>query len=163
MVETFADKFWTQHIRGATHIGGNTLDLLTSSSPDMVVDVEKLGYLGSGDQMMMEASIAGPAKEEQTTELVPDWQKANLEAMKQAIEEINWTVEFGEKSGKECMETIYKVLERETEKHVPMKLRRKPIWMNKNIIRLIRKKKRMVLMTMPALKHTEMCKRKSRK
>ena len=82
-------------------------------------------------------------------------------------------VEFGEKSGKECMETIYKVLERETENHVPMKLRRigqKPIWMNKNIIRLIRKKKRLWRWytedggtTMPALKHTEMSKRRSRK
>ena len=41
VVETFADKFWTQHVRGPTHILGNTLDLLTSSCPDMVVDVEK--------------------------------------------------------------------------------------------------------------------------
>ena len=62
VLETFADMFWTQHVRGSTHIRGNTLDLLTSSSPDMVVDVEKLGYLGSGDHMMLETSIAGPAK-----------------------------------------------------------------------------------------------------
>ena len=48
------------------------MDLLTSSNPDMVVDVEKLGYLGSGDHMMIEASIAGPAKEEESTEMVPD-------------------------------------------------------------------------------------------
>ena len=27
VVETFADKFLTQLVRGATHIGGNTLDL----------------------------------------------------------------------------------------------------------------------------------------
>ena len=44
------------------------------------------------------------------------------------------------------MDVIYKVLDRETEKHVPMMLRRsdqKPIWMHKNILRLIRKKKRL--------------------
>ena len=46
-------------MRGPTHVGGNTLDLLTSSNPDMVVDVEKLGYLGSGDHMMIEASKGG--------------------------------------------------------------------------------------------------------
>ena len=106
MVETFADKFWTQHVRGSTHTGGNTLDLLTSSNPDMVVDVVKMGYLGSGDHMILETSIAGPAKQEQSTESVPDWQKADLEGMKQAIADIDWNEEFGERNGKECMEIV---------------------------------------------------------
>ena len=112
----------------------------------MVVDIEKLGYLGSGDHMMLETSIAGPAREEDSMELVPDWQKADMEGLKQAVAEINWTEEFGDKTGKECMEVMYKVLERETERHVPIKLRRssqKPIWMNRNIIRPIGKKKRL--------------------
>ena len=129
---------------GPTHIGANTLDLLTSSNPDMVVDVEKLGYLGTGDHMMLEASIVGPAEDDETIELVPDWPTADLEAMKVAIANIDWKSEFGERSGKECMEVIYQVLDRETKKHVPMKLRRsghKPFWMNRNILRLIRKKK----------------------
>ena len=119
VVDTFADKFWTQHIRGPTHVGGNTLDLLTSSNPDMVVDVEKLGYLGTGDHMMIETSIAGPARVEESTEMVPDWQKADMEGMKQAIADINWAEEFGDRSGKECMEIVYSVLERETERFVP--------------------------------------------
>ena len=72
VVDTFSDKFWTQLIRGSTHINGNTLDLLTSSNPDMVVDVQKLGYLGNADHMMIETSLAGPAQEEETNELVPD-------------------------------------------------------------------------------------------
>ena len=112
----------------------------------MVVDVEKQGYLGSGDHMMIETSIAGPARQEETQELVPDWHKANMEGIKQAIADINWAEEFGEMSGKECMDTVYRVLERETERHVPKKLRRagqKPIWMDKNILRLVRKKKRL--------------------
>ena len=94
MVDTFADMFWTQHVRGATHIGGNTLDLLTSRNPDMVVGVEKQGYLGNGDHMMLEASIVGPAKAEETTQLVPDWLKADLGAMKDAIDSIDWQIEF---------------------------------------------------------------------
>ena len=146
VVDTLADKFWTQHVRGATHIGGNTLDLFTSSNPDMVVGVEKHGYLGNGDHLMLEASIVGPSREEESTQLVPDWLKADIEGMKNSIAEVDWQVEFGEKSGKECMEVFYNVLDREIEKHVPMKLRRagqKPIWMSKNIMRLIRKKKRL--------------------
>ena len=146
VIDTFADKFWTQHIRGATHINGNTLDLLTSSNPDMVVDVQKLGYLGTGDHMMIEGSLVGPGQVVETTELVPDWRKADLEAMKEAIASVNWTEEFGESNGADCMDTLYRVLDREMEKFVPKKLRRtdqKPIWMNRNILRLVRKKKRL--------------------
>ena len=83
-------------VRGPTHVGGNTLDLLTSSNPDMVVDVEKLGYLGNGDHLMLEASLVGPAKDEETTQLVPDWTKADLEAMKDSIANIDWVLEFGD-------------------------------------------------------------------
>ena len=123
-IETFADKFWTQHVRGATHVGGNTLDLLTSSNPDMVVDVQKLGYLGTGDHMMLEASLVGPGQVVETTELVPDWRKADLVGMKDAIANIDWKEEFGENNGTDCMDTLYKVLDREMDKFVPKKLRR---------------------------------------
>ena len=83
--------------------------------------------------MSHEASIAGPAGVEETTELVPDWHKADMEGMKQAMAEINWLEEFGDRNGKECMEIVYSVIERETDRFVPRKLRRvgqKPIWMN---------------------------------
>ena len=93
-----------------------------------------------------DTSLLGSTKVVETTQLLPDWLKADLGAMKESLAEIDWNVEFGESSGKECMDIFYKVLDRETEKHIPMKLRRasqKPIWMNKNVIRLIRKKKRL--------------------
>ena len=44
------------------------------------------------------------------------------------------------------MEVFYKVVRRETERCIPKKMRRKssrPLWMSKNIIRLIRKKRRL--------------------
>lgn len=146
VVDTFADKFWTQLVRGATHINGNTLDLVTTSNPDMVVDVQKLGYLGNGDHMMIEASLVGPGLVAESTELVPDWRKADLVGMREAIGNVNWAEEFGDSNGADCMDTIYRVLDREMKRFVPNKTRRanqKPIWMNKNILRLIRKKKRL--------------------
>ena len=134
LVDTFADKFWTQLVRGSTHINGNTLDLVTTSNPDMVVDIQKQGYLGSADHMMIEASLVGPGQLVETTELVPDWRKADLKGMNEAIKNVNWTEEFGDSSGADCMDTIYEVLDREMKKFVPNKVRRanqKPIWMNK--------------------------------
>ena len=66
--------------------------------------------------------------------------------MKDAIANVDWREEFGESNGADCMNIFYKTLDREMDKFIPKKLRRadqKPIWMNKNILRLIRKKKRL--------------------
>ena len=52
---------------------------------------------------------------------------------------------FSDKGGEECMDLFYSVIQRETDKCIPKKMRRigsRPIWMNKNILRMIRKKKR---------------------
>ena len=78
----------------------------------MVVDVQNLGYLGTGDHMMLEASLVGPGQVVETTELVPDWRKADLAGMKDAVANIDWKEEFGEGNGAACMDTIYKVLDR---------------------------------------------------
>ena len=73
----------------------NTLDLVTTSNPNMVADVQKLGGLGMGDLIMIEASLIGPGQVAETTELVLDWRKADLGAMKVAIDNVDWTEEFG--------------------------------------------------------------------
>ena len=57
--------------------------------------------------MMIEASLVGPGQVTETTELVPDWRKADLEKMKEAIGNVNWDAEFGESNGAECMDIIY--------------------------------------------------------
>ena len=90
--------------------------------------------------------LVGPAKDENTRELVPDWSRADYSAMREAFAAVNWEDEFQGKGGEECMDLFYTVIQRETERCIPKKLRRKasrPIWMNKNILRLIRKKKRL--------------------
>ena len=66
--------------------------------------------------------------------------------MREAFEAVDWEEEFKDKEGKECMDLFYSVIQRVKYECVPKKLRRagsRPIWMNKNIPRLIRKKKRL--------------------
>ena len=145
LLDLVGDKFWTQLVRGPTHVDGNTLDLVMPSSPELVAGVETLGFLGSCDHNMIEISLVGPALDQSSKQLVPDWSKADYEAIKVALEEVNWEEEFRDKPGSDCMDILYSVIERETERCIPKKLRRtssKPIWMNKNIMRLIRKKRR---------------------
>ena len=61
--------------------------------------------------------------------------------MKLALKEVNWEQEFEGKSGVECLEVFYEVMRRETERCIPKKVRRR--WMSGNIIRMIRKKRRL--------------------
>ena len=41
-LETVESKFMTQHVGGSTHVGGHLLDLVLSSSENMVMEVERM-------------------------------------------------------------------------------------------------------------------------
>ena len=77
---------------------------------------------------------------------MPDWAKADLQAMKQKLGEVEWEEEFGEIGGEECMAKFCETVERVTRECVPTKLRRtgnKPLWMTGNIMRMLRRKRRL--------------------
>ena len=116
--------FWSQHVDFPTHSDGNILDLVLSSESELVHSISDLGMLGKGDHTMMEVVVTGPGNENHSKELVPDWQKADLDAMKAAIDEIDWETELEGMSGVEAWEYFEKKLEHETERCVPKKLRR---------------------------------------
>ena len=146
VLDLLGDKFWTQHIRGATHKGGNTLDILTTSAEDMLVDYEIMGYLGRSDHTINIATLVGPMKEEESVEMVPDWGKVDFQEMNSRMAAINWEEELMGKAGLESMETFYEKINKVVEDCVPKKRRRqgsKPVWMSKKMMRMIRKKRRM--------------------
>ena len=78
--------------------------------------------------------------------MVPDWRKADLEKLKETLSNIDWEDKFKEKTGVESWTIFRDILKDETEQCVP-KMKRiintKPVWMKKNVLRLIRKKKRL--------------------
>ena len=95
---------------------------------------------------MLEIGLAGPLKNNDSMEEVPDWSKADLGKLREAIQKVDWASEFENMSGTQSMEKFYSVLDGEVDKFVPKKMRRKgnkPLWMNKNILRMIRKKRRL--------------------
>ena len=114
-------KFWTQHVDFPTHKEGNTLDLSTSSSPDLVSGVRSDGYLGSGDHTMVWVDMVGPARDQVSVEMVPDWRNAKMEDMEKALGEINWEEKLEGKKGVECWDIFREVLNEETERCIPKK------------------------------------------
>ena len=140
------DKFYTQHVDFPTHDKGNILDLVVSSSSNLVHSVEDFGKLGKSDHRILKINLNGVTVEGQTLEMVPNWSKANLDGMREAISSIEWEDVLNGLSGGDAWSAFKDILESEFEKYVPKKLRRsnsKPIWMTRNILRLIRKKRRL--------------------
>ena len=148
LLDLLGDKFWYQVVRKSNHRDDNTLDLVMPSSAELVASVENVGYLSpTSDHIMQVTTLVGPARVIESMEEVPDWSKADYGAIKSALELIDWEEEFRDKAGDECMDLFYKVIKRETERCIPKKLRRKssrPMWMTKNIMRLLRKKMRLL-------------------
>ena len=146
VVDMVHDMFWSQLVRGPTHRMGNTLDLVMTSSVELVAGVETIAPLGSSDHSGLGVSIVGMEADNTTKEEVPDWAKANLEEMRRKLGEVDWEEEFGVLGGEECMDKFYRVVDKVTKECVPLKLRRvsnKPLWMTRNTMRLLRKKRRL--------------------
>ena len=60
--------------------------------------------------------VVVPAKDKGSKELVPDWQKADLDAMKSAIAEVDWVTELEGKSGVEAWDYLKEKIELETDR-----------------------------------------------
>ena len=144
-LETVQDTFLSQHVDFPTHISGSTLDLVLSSSPDIVASVKPVGRLGSSDHEMLVIELAGPVTHD-NTELVPDWSKADLNKMRNALSSIKWDEIFDGQDGNDCWDAFASIIQLETESCVPKKrryCRSRPVWMTSNTIRIIRKKRRL--------------------
>ena len=143
-LDVLAKKFWSQHVNFATHKDGNLIDLFTSSRPDLICEVRDEGHLGGSDHTMVWAELIGPARDQDSGEMVPDWRCADMESLKKSLSEINWEEKLDGKTGIESWDIFKSILKEETDRCVPKKKRRtssKPVWMNRNVLRLIRKKR----------------------
>ena len=144
-MDTIEDMFWEQLVRGPTHRLGNTLDLCISS-PELVAGVEVIQPLGSSDHSGLGVSNVGMAADGSSKEEVPDWGKADMQKMKAKLSEVEWEDKLRELGGGEAMDKFYEILDTVTKECVPTKMRRtgnRPLWMTGNIMRMLRKKKRL--------------------
>ena len=138
------------HVGGSSGAGGKggrdgkTLDLALSNSPELVVGVEDLGLFS--DHRMFAVDLVYPESSTgQTHEMVPDWSKADIEQIAANLKAIDWDKELEGKDAIASWDFVKEVIDRETESCVPKKRRRtgcRPLWMTRNVMRLIRKKRR---------------------
>ena len=116
------DNFLCQHVDFPTR-GDNTLDLLLTSDPNMVRNIENIGKLGSSDHVIIwsELNIANSIVENH--QQVPDWKRADIEGIKSSLD-INWQQELENKDTFECWDTFTSVVYNAISNNVPLKERR---------------------------------------
>ena len=138
------DNFLTQHIDFSTHNTGTQPDVVLASNNDIVLDVEEMCHLGSSDHSMVMVTVKGGVSRNVTYEKVPDWRKADLSLLHDLVKKVDWSME-----GLGALDSWSYVKENillAEDRCVPRKRRRvgsRPLWMQQNVMRTIRKKKRL--------------------
>ena len=77
--------------------------------------------------------------------MVQDWSKADFSKIADNLAAIDWAAELEGKGAISSWDYVKEVIEKKTERCVPKKRRRpghRPLWMTQNVMRLIRKKRR---------------------
>ena len=142
--EACADAFLTQHVEGATHLSGNTLDLVLSSNPSMIRDVRWMGRLGGSDHEMMLVDIQVHTLKRKGPGMMRDFNRADYSNMRKQMS-VDWGVILGGMSAEEMWQEVKTRLDNAIEEHVPMrrsKVTGKPKWLNSEILALIGKKRK---------------------
>ena len=148
------DRFLQQHVDFPTNftpqpngtITETCIDLIFSDNPDNIASVKSVGHLGKSKHVIIEAELKIPSNQNETTELVPDFSKANFEAMNETLALVDWESVFQGKTAEECWKIFNDKLSEVIESCIPKKKRRfssRPLWMNQNVMRVIRKKRRL--------------------
>ena len=107
--------------------------------------VDDVGYIGKSDHRAIRIEVKLNIKSDDNHRLVDDWRNADIEAMKDGLNQFNWQESFSQLSAEQAWLKFYDKLFELKNQHVPKKnfcSSKKPPWINKDILTLINKKKR---------------------
>ncbi len=145
LLETMTEEGLQQMVSFPTHTKGNILDLLITNCPERVVDVQDVGRLGKSDHCMICVAIECQPFKRQEKQVRLNWNRANIPAIRQDIVNSHWREELGARTVEEGWAYLNRTLEETIGRNVPINkgsIRFKHPWMTREILKLIRKKRR---------------------
>ena len=145
VLDTCNDKGLVQVVPFQTHTKGNILDLVLTNAPDLIINIEDNGRIGKSDHTMILIEIDTAVRRDFTTQLSPDWSKADVNLLKENFDSIDWNLALESRDTESSWKYFKETLNQIIEKCVPMNKKRsnhRPMWMNRTLLRLIRKKRR---------------------
>ncbi len=145
ILDAAGENFFEQMVTFPTHVKGNILDLVLTNSAGDIHSVTAEGRLGKSDHVMIRIQLQGkPARLPATSG--PDWAKADWDGMRDDLAATDWYSLLKKKNTEESWDIIKDRLTNLTSTFVPLRKRRppsKPIWMTREILRAMGKKRRL--------------------
>ena len=138
------DAFLVQCVDFPTH-EDNVIDLVLATN-DISVTVESAGNLGKSHHSILQIHVDCNLSNAATTERIPDYGKADFNKMRSRISLIDWSARLESLNTFQSWDLFKQILTEIMTGCIPMKNRRlsnRPLWMNRNIMRMIRKKRRL--------------------
>ena len=146
VLDSVEDALMSQLVDFSTQVKGNILDLVLTNIPERILEVREEGRLGKSDHSMIVIEISvGPVPVQSKTGL-PDWRRADWDGMRQRIREEAWQHRLKNKGAEEAWKDLTTKLKDLVKEFVPnrrMRNHNRPAWLNQDILRAIRKKKRL--------------------
>ncbi|XP_072169983.1 mycocerosic acid synthase-like polyketide synthase [Diadema setosum] len=142
-LEIVQENLWTQHVMTPTR-GDSILDLVLTSEPSMIEDLQVVDKLGSSDHRIIEFNMICSVQLEATC-YTRNYNKSDYSAMRNRLNSIKWEEEFTGCNTQQAWTKLHDELNNLVEKYVPMKRktnRTKAKWMTRATIRAIRKKRK---------------------
>jgi hypothetical protein len=128
-----------------THTKGNILDLVITNMPERILEVREEGRLGKSDHSILVVEVSVGRGEEKKEEVKYDWRGADWQEMHSLLRERKWQQEIRAADTEKAWNIFAEKIKEVTEKCVPVKRKRnvnRPPWMTQEILRAIRKRKR---------------------
>jgi len=135
----------TQHVKSPTRLDA-VLDLVITSEPDLVHEVEATAPLESSDHNMISWKCRVETSQNPTRLTRLNYKKANMDAIRAELQQIDWDLllDGDIHSSWSNFRNVFWGLE---SKHIPVassstKRRHRPIWMTNKVQKLLTKKRR---------------------
>ena len=124
----------------------NVLDLVLSTQAAQITEINDEEKLGNSDHSGLSFRFGTKVKSQiKSSQLVPNFSKANFQQIKQSLVEIDWVETYRDVSVEEAWVHFSRTLGDLVKRHIPLIKRRSydnPVWANKNVLQAVKRKRK---------------------
>ena len=145
VMEVATEENLEQLVVFPTHIKGNTLDLVLTNCPEKIISITDGGRIGKSDHCVLNIEVEVNMNKSKNNVTKPNWTKADATGLQAFLGEIDWNSILLHKSATDAWDSFKEILDQAMEKFVPRSTVRganTPKWLTRDIVKLVRKKKR---------------------
>ena len=144
-VQALHENLFSQLVEFPTHTKGNCLDLIVSNIPERIGNISEVGRLGKSDHCIIQFELAVSHKIVKEKIKTKNWKRADWDRINIELEATVWPTTEDQTTAEEAWKLLRDRLDDVIDRNVPTcSFRpRKSDWMNGDLLREIRKKRRL--------------------